>query len=161
MRLGIVLMLGLLLAACAQPAAPPPPPPPPPAAVPPPPAALPAPPAEVNRTALGPVLATPQGMTLYTFTRDAPGVSNCNGRCAALWPPFRAPPGAQGFAPWSVVRRADGTMQWAYQGQPLYTYSKDRGPGETSGEGVGGVWHVARPQMAGPGGPPAARGGYY
>lgn len=140
MRLGIVLMLGVLLAACARPLPPPEAPPPPP------PAALPAPPAGVNRTAIGSVLATPQGMTLYIFTRDAPGVSHCYDRCAVAWPPFRAPPGAQGAGPWSVVRRADGTTQWAYQGRPLYTYNKDARPGDTIGEGVGGVWHVARPQ---------------
>jgi predicted lipoprotein with Yx(FWY)xxD motif len=151
MRLALVLMLGVTLAACARPA--------------PPPAAMPAPPsgasAGINQTAIGPVLVTPQGMTLYTFARDTPGVSNCNGRCAAAWPPFRAPPGAQSGGPWSIVRRAGGTAQWAYAGQPLYTYSKDTKPGDTTGEGVAGVWHVARPEAPVPGGPPAARGGYY
>jgi predicted lipoprotein with Yx(FWY)xxD motif len=159
MRYAILLALGVLLAACARPAPPPPaapaPPPPPTAAAPPSGAA-----AGISRTAIGPVLATPQGMALYTFARDTPGVSHCNGRCAAVWPPFRAPPGAQSGGPWSIVRRADGTTQWAYRGQPLYTYSKDTRPGETAGEGVGGVWHVARPQAVLPGGPGAAGPGY-
>lgn len=133
------LTLSLLLAACARPEAPPPPPSPPP-----PTAAVPAP-AGVHQTALGPVLATPEGMTLYTFTRDTPDMSRCYGRCAVAWPPFRAPPGAAGAGPWSVVPRTDGIAQWAYKGQPLYTYEKDTRPGETRGEGVGHTWHVARP----------------
>lgn len=141
MRHAIVFALGLLLAACARPMAPPPPPP----GAPPPGAAMPAPPAGVNQTAIGSVLANPRGMTLYTFAHDTPGVSNCNGPCAVHWPPFRAPPGAQSFGAWSVIRRADGTTQWAYRGKPLYTWFKDKAPGETTGEGVGKVWHVARP----------------
>lgn len=136
------LTLGLLLAACARPVVPSPPPPPAPVA------AVPAP-AGVRQTALGPVLATPEGMTLYTFTHDTsnvtPDVSHCYGRCAQFWPPFRAAPGAAAFGPWSLVRRSDGTLQWAYKGWPLYTYEKDKRPGETSGEGVRGTWHVARP----------------
>ena len=36
------------------------------------------------------MLTGTNGMTLYTFTRDTPGVSNCNGNCAAAWPPLMA-----------------------------------------------------------------------
>jgi hypothetical protein len=31
-------------------------------------------------------------------------------------------------------------------GTALYTYSKDTKPGDTIGEGVAAVWHVARPE---------------
>lgn len=143
MRRTIVLALVLLLTACAPPRAPPPAPPFP--AAPPLAVVMPPPPAGVNQTGVGPVLVTAQGMTLYAFAHDTPGVSKCNGPCAVHWPPFRAPPGARGFGPWSVIRRADGTRQWAYRGVPLYTWFKDKAPGQTSGEGVGKVWHVARP----------------
>ena len=34
------------------------------------------------------VLASKEGKTLYTFTKDAAGKSNCNGGCATAWPPF-------------------------------------------------------------------------
>ena len=29
-------------------------------------------------------------MTLYTFAKDMPGVSNCNDNCAKNWPPLMA-----------------------------------------------------------------------
>ncbi len=34
------------------------------------------------------VLASKEGKTLYMFDKDAAGKSNCNGGCAAAWPPF-------------------------------------------------------------------------
>ncbi|MFD2261151.1 hypothetical protein [Chelativorans composti] len=43
----------------------------------------------------------------------------------------------------SVIKRKDGTSQWAYNGKPLYLWAGDKKPGETSGDGVGGVWHIA------------------
>jgi hypothetical protein len=45
----------------------------------------------------------------------------------------------------SVITRADGGQQIAYNDQPLYFYAEDQQPGETTGEGVGGVWFVAKP----------------
>jgi predicted lipoprotein with Yx(FWY)xxD motif len=46
---------------------------------------------------------------------------------------------------YSVVTRDDGSKQWAYRGKPLYFWSKDAKPGDTTGDGVKGVWRVARP----------------
>jgi predicted lipoprotein with Yx(FWY)xxD motif len=141
MRYAIPAILVLALAGCAQPMAPMRPPPPPMAEAP---AAMMAP-AHPVQTAIGPVLADARGMTLYTFAKDAPGRSNCNGKCAHAWPPLMAAPGAEPAGPWSVVVRADGSRMWAYRGRPLYTWIKDKKPGDTTGEGVGKVWHVARP----------------
>jgi predicted lipoprotein with Yx(FWY)xxD motif len=142
MRFPIPAVAVLMLAACApQPVMTPPPPPPPMAAAP---AAMMAP-AHPVETALGPVLADARGMTLYTFDKDAPGRSNCNGKCAVNWPPLTATPGARPEGPWSIVTRADGSPMWAYKGRPVYTWIKDKKPGDTTGEGVGKVWHVARP----------------
>jgi predicted lipoprotein with Yx(FWY)xxD motif len=36
---------------------------------------------------LGRFLADGNGMTLYLFTKDTPGVSNCYGKCEIAWPP--------------------------------------------------------------------------
>jgi len=47
----------------------------------------------------------------------------------------------------TVVADANGN-QVEYNGHPLYTYSGDTGPGQTTGEGVGGVWHVVTPGLA-------------
>jgi hypothetical protein len=40
------------------------------------------------------------------------------------------------------VKDMDGTVQATYDGYPLYTYAGDMAPGETAGNGAGGVWHV-------------------
>ena len=101
---------------------------------------------KVEKTALGPVLADSKGMTLYTFDKDAtPGKSACNGQCAQNWPPLAAKAAAKPMGDWTVVTRDDGSKQWAYKGKPLYTWVKDSKPGDTSGEGVNNVWHVAKP----------------
>ena len=53
--------------------------------------------------------------------------------CTDLWPPALAGEDAQEVGKWSVVERADGTLQWAYDEQPLYTSILDREPGDTLG----------------------------
>jgi predicted lipoprotein with Yx(FWY)xxD motif len=42
---------------------------------------------------------------------------------------------------WTTIKRDDGKMQWAYDGKPLYTFKNDK-PGEMTGDGKGGVWHM-------------------
>ena len=86
-------------------------------------------------------------MALYTFDQDAvgSGKSSCNGPCATNWPPLLAPTGASAQGEWSLVMRDDGTVQWAYQGRPLYRWAKDQKPGDRTGDGVKGVWHLAKP----------------
>jgi predicted lipoprotein with Yx(FWY)xxD motif len=93
------------------------------------------------------VLVGDNGMTLYTFDKDAPnsGKSACNGGCAANWPPLAASAGAKTEGAWSVITRDDGSKQWAYKGQPVYYWVKDKAVGDKTGDGVGGVWHVAKP----------------
>lgn len=85
-----------------------------------------------------------KGMTVYTFDKDAGGKSMCNGDCAKNWPPMMAPAGAKAEGKWSVIKRDDGTMQYAYDGKPLYTFMKDEKPGEMKGDGMKDVWHVMR-----------------
>jgi predicted lipoprotein with Yx(FWY)xxD motif len=91
------------------------------------------------------VLADAKGMTLYTFGKDAAGKSSCNGKCAMAWPPLAAAADAKSMGDWTVVTRDDGSMQWAYKGNPLYTYAKDAKAGDTTGDGVGNNWHIAAP----------------
>jgi predicted lipoprotein with Yx(FWY)xxD motif len=100
---------------------------------------------KIAETSLGKVLTTDKGMTLYTFERDAAGKSNCNGQCAANWPPLMAQPDAQAVGKWTVVTRDDGGKQWAYDSKPLYGWVRDTKPGDISGEGFNNVWRVARP----------------
>lgn len=99
-----------------------------------------------TRTADG-VLVGPNGMTLYTFSRDTvgSGKSACNGPCITNWPALVAPDAAKPMGNYSVVVRDDGKKQWAYKGAPLYYWAKDAKAGDRTGDGVGGVWKLARP----------------
>ena len=103
--------------------------------------------AQTPASAMNGVLVGPNQMTLYVFDRDAAGSgkSVCNGGCATNWPPLMAPVNAQPIGHWSVVTRDDGGKQWAYQGKPLYYWAKDSKPGDATGDGVGNVWHTAKP----------------
>ncbi len=93
------------------------------------------------------VLAGKNGMTLYTFDKDAAdsGKSVCNGQCAVLWPPLMAEDDAKATGGYSVIRRDDGKKQFAYKGKPLYYWAKDTKPGDKTGDGFNNVWRVARP----------------
>jgi predicted lipoprotein with Yx(FWY)xxD motif len=87
------------------------------------------------------------GMTLYTFDKDAAGSgkSLCNGPCATNWPPLFAMDSDMASGDYSIVMRDDGNKQWAFKGKPLYYWAKDQKPGDKTGDGFNNVWHVARP----------------
>jgi predicted lipoprotein with Yx(FWY)xxD motif len=88
-----------------------------------------------------------QGMTLYIFDNDNPGISNCEGNCATLWPTYSSGATAQSQFPVNitVITRTDGSKQFAWKGKPLYYYSNDQKPGDILGDGKGGVWHLVKP----------------
>ena len=97
------------------------------------------------------VLADSKGLTLYYFTPDTSGTVTCTASCAALWPPLLSPSGAPTSASMlpgtlSVLNGANG-QQARYNGHPLYTYSKDGDAGDAYGEGVGGKWFAATPDL--------------
>ncbi len=98
-----------------------------------------------RETSLGKVLTDANGMTLYTYDKDPKGKSTCTGLCAIVWPPADA---VASVAPTkgsiSVITRPDGARQWAQDGHPLYAYRLDKVPGDVKGQGVDGVWQVAR-----------------
>ena len=100
---------------------------------------------KTRQTAAGNVLVDGKGMTLYTYDKDAPGKSNCTGMCAAFWPPAQAAPGATPQGNFTLVDRGGNARQWAYKGKPLYGYLRDDKPGDASGNGADGVWHVVHP----------------
>ena len=90
------------------------------------------------------VMASKDGKTLYTFDKDAAGKSNCNGGCAAAWPPFAVANPSLAGGDFSIIKRDDGAAQWAYQGKPLYFFAGDVKAGDVNGDKQGGVWHVIR-----------------
>jgi predicted lipoprotein with Yx(FWY)xxD motif len=100
---------------------------------------------------VGQHLVDADGRTLYIFLNDSPDESTCTGSCAESWPPAtleagQDPAGGDGVsAELASIEREDGTRQLTLAGWPLYTYAADEGPGDVSGEGVGEVWFVARP----------------
>lgn len=98
---------------------------------------------------LGAILTTSDGFTLYTFDNDTAnsGESACYDACASAWPPFPVADATVSGADGEVgtITRTDGSPQTTYNGKPLYMFSGDAAPGETNGEGVAGVWHVAKP----------------
>jgi predicted lipoprotein with Yx(FWY)xxD motif len=100
---------------------------------------------QIIKTPHGRVFANDKGMTLYTFDKDGTGASSCAWLCTIAWPPALAPSTVKPTRNWSVIKRDSGASQWAYRGRPLYTYIKDARRGDTTGDGVEGVWHAARP----------------
>ncbi|MGE3962065.1 MAG: hypothetical protein AB7F65_10320 [Dehalococcoidia bacterium] len=111
---------------------------------------------------LAPYLVGPEGLTLYLFTNDTTGVSNCADQCAVNWPPLLVDEGVEPTASpdapgeLGVIEREDGLgRQVTYDGMPLYYWAGDTAPGQTTGHEVGGVWFVVPPT----GGTAAAIGG--
>ena len=100
-------------------------------------------------TSLGTILVDQTGKTLYVFTKDAPGKSTCEGQCLAAWPPVKGPAKAGSGVDGALLgttQRSDGSTQATYKDAPLYYYAADQKPGDTTGQGVGGVWWVVSPQ---------------
>lgn len=85
--------------------------------------------------------AAQESLPLYTFDRDQVGRSVCNGPCATAWPPLAATAQSAAVGEWSVVKRDDGTLQWALRGRPVYTFAKDA-PEKATGDGRGGAWRL-------------------
>jgi predicted lipoprotein with Yx(FWY)xxD motif len=110
--------------------------------------------AAVGKSQLGPIVVDSSGRTLYRFDKDTAGngMSACNGACAAAWPAAlvtgqaTAAPGLTGTL--GTITRADGSHQLTLNGSPLYRYVGDQGPGDTTGNGFGGIWHVVHTTAA-------------
>jgi predicted lipoprotein with Yx(FWY)xxD motif len=102
---------------------------------------------QVMETSLGPIMADANGMTLYTYDEDGPGKSNCVDQCAVNWPPAIATAADKPVGDLTIIARPDGTLQWADEGKPLYTFVQDKKPGDVTGDNMKGVWHVVPEAM--------------
>jgi predicted lipoprotein with Yx(FWY)xxD motif len=98
------------------------------------------------------VLKNSKGLTLYYFKPDTATTVSCTGGCASNWPPLLSPSGVPTSSPalpgtLSVLNGPNGN-QVLYNGHPLYTYIKDGDTADAYGQGVGGKWFVATPDLA-------------
>ncbi|RJQ80140.1 MAG: hypothetical protein C4519_10360 [Desulfobacteraceae bacterium] len=98
---------------------------------------------------MGSYLTDAKGMTLYWFTKDTQGMSNCNEGCLDKWPIYYnetiAATGGLNSSDFSTITRADGKKQTAFRGWPLYYFVMDKAAGDTTGQGVREVWYVIDP----------------
>jgi predicted lipoprotein with Yx(FWY)xxD motif len=99
----------------------------------------------------GSLILAESGLSLYIFDNDALGTSSCDGvaedtdTCAGKWPPLLAADEATATAKMTIITRSDDSKQWAYNGQALYHWHQDAAQGDIGGDGIGNVWHLARP----------------
>ena len=101
---------------------------------------------------LGTVVVDGSGRTVYVFDKDTadPPKSNCEGDCAAMWPPVEAGSGTPELdgidaSLVGTVERSDGSQQLTLNGWPLYLFAKDTQAGDAKGQAVGDVWWVVGP----------------
>jgi predicted lipoprotein with Yx(FWY)xxD motif len=101
----------------------------------------------LRSTAVGKVLAGPNGRTLYLFTADKGAKSVCYGQCATYWPPLIASKATAGpglhASLLGTTTRKDGKLQVTYKSHPLYFFALDKKAGDIKGQGYvhfGGTW---------------------
>ncbi len=105
---------------------------------------------KTETTRAGTVLASNHGLTLYYYSADkrGSGKSVCTGGCATAWPPLAAPVKAQAGVrlpgPLGIITRPGGLRQVTINGLPIYLYAGDKAPGQETGNGMAGSWHVIK-----------------
>ena len=101
---------------------------------------------------LGEIVVDKNGMTVYRFLKDKAWpdpVSACTGACLEKWPAV-APVQAndtEGVVKKGLMSftRPDGVKQQTVNCWPIYTFSGDKTPGDSNGQGVGGTWYAVAP----------------
>jgi predicted lipoprotein with Yx(FWY)xxD motif len=102
---------------------------------------------------VGKHLVDKDGRSLYFFSNDADGLSNCTGGCLTTWPIYYADSTSTTYsselsaADFKTITTAAGAKQTTYKSWPLYYYAPGgtaEAAGQTTGEGVGDVWFVAK-----------------
>ncbi|MCX4514104.1 MULTISPECIES: SCO0930 family lipoprotein [Streptomyces] len=101
---------------------------------------------------LGEVVVDKNGMTVYRFMKDSawPMKTACTGSCLTKWPVVEPVDknDTEGILKKGFVTfdRPDGIKQQTIDCWPIYTFSGDKKPGDTNGQGVGGTWFAVSPQ---------------
>lgn len=105
----------------------------------------------VASTELGDIVVDADGMTVYMFDNDTQGAdtSACTGQCLVQWPPVivdsESPTAADVTGELATIETPEGELQLTLDGWPLYLWQGDAAPGDTTGQGVGGIWWVLDP----------------
>ncbi|MFH8470018.1 hypothetical protein [Streptomyces sp. NPDC017991] len=99
---------------------------------------------------LGKILVDQSGRTLYGFTVDKDGESNCDANCIAVWPALTSPSDAKSAkdidkALLTRTKRTEGVLQVKYKDWPLYYYVGDVVPGDLNGQGIDDEWFAVAP----------------
>ncbi|MBF4487561.1 hypothetical protein [Flavobacterium sp. CSZ] len=111
---------------------------------------------------LGAYLSDKDGRSLYFFATDANGQASCTGGCEAVWPAFNVDNltadklgAGLTLSDFGTITTASGKKQLTYKGWPLYYYAPSvngantlESAGKTTGDGVGGVWFIAKPDYS-------------
>lgn len=100
--------------------------------------------------ALGDYLVGPEGHSLYIYLPDEAAEPTCTGGCSAGWPPLEldgelSVDESLDLTEFGHVERADGVNQVTFAGWPLYSYRRDRAPGDVAGQGVSDEWFLISP----------------
>ena len=100
--------------------------------------------------ALGKVVVSAKGLTLYHINTETGKAITCSGSCAATWPPLlvgkttKLKAGAGIKAAKLGKLKRGSKFQVTYYGKRLYLYSGDSKAGNTNGEGLGGIWFAIK-----------------
>ncbi|HEU5229781.1 MAG TPA: hypothetical protein VFU49_18325, partial [Ktedonobacteraceae bacterium] len=98
-------------------------------------------------------LTDAKGMTLYYYMPDTTTTQNCTGQCLVNWPAALSTgtgqPTASAQLPGTLATlQVSGGNQITYNGHLLYTFIGDKAPGDATGNGKGGIWFVATPDLS-------------
>jgi predicted lipoprotein with Yx(FWY)xxD motif len=102
---------------------------------------------------LGEIVVDKNGHTVYRFMKDEAWpkpISNCTGACLEKWPAvapveFGDTKGIQQKGYMNFARQDGKGRQQTINCWPIYTFSGDKAPGDTNGQGVGGTWYAVSP----------------
>ncbi len=95
--------------------------------------------------AAGQVIVDTHGLPLYLYDGDVKsGKVQCgNTACAPEWRPLTTGQLSNPIGDFTIVSRDDGIQQWAYKGNPLFTYAGDVDLGDANGQGVDKHFQIA------------------
>ncbi len=101
------------------------------------------------KTDVGQIFANEKGMTLYAFNGKLDQIKKltCDDACLdQAWTRVTASAESPPVGDWSVKKGEDGKLYWAYRGAPLFTFFRDKVPGDAlggqyaSGANIFGNW---------------------